>query len=224
MTDKAFLDRLSEPDRDDLIATLTIRRFSTDEIIITQDETTADVFFVLDGTARATIFSADGKMVAFREIGAGSIFGELSAIDGAPRSASVVALHDLSVGTMSVDLFRQTVEQVPSFTWALLEHLATQSRSMTERIFEFSTMMVRERLVEELLRLADLFGGTGGEGMVEVSPAPTHFDLAARISTHREAVSREMSQLAKQNLLSKKSGSLVLHDIERLRSLRRFRE
>ena len=67
---------------------------------------------------------------------------------------------------------------------------------MTERVYEFSTLVVRKRLIRELLRLAE--DNEQREGSASISPAPTHFDLAARISTHREAVSREMSALAKR--------------------------
>jgi CRP/FNR family transcriptional regulator, cyclic AMP receptor protein len=68
--------------------------------------------------------------------------------------------------------------------------------------------------VRELLRLANT---QGDEAAVE--PAPTHFELAAMISTHREAVSREMSALAKRGLIEKRGARLMLIELETLRFL-----
>ncbi len=184
-------------------------------MIIAHDDMTREVFFVLEGGARATVYSEGGRAVAYRDIGPGDIFGELAAIDGKPRSASVVALDRVRVATLPEAAFRAIVSSRPGIAWALLAHLALQTRRMTERIYEFSTLIVRKRLVRELLRLAE-----GVDiGKASINPAPTHADLAARISTHREAVSREMSALAKHKLVEKRGGVLVLCDVSELQAL-----
>ena len=123
---------------------------------------------------------------------------------------------------MTVGDFQGLIATDPDFTMALLRYFTQQSRLMTERIFEFSTMLVRDRLVCELVRLAEEY--EAADGTVALTPAPTHFDLAARISTHREAVSREMSRLAKLGLISKSGGQLIVHDIGRLRAARASRD
>jgi hypothetical protein len=88
---------------------------------------------------------------------------------------------------------------------------------MTERVFEVSTLVVRKRLILELLRRAEEIEPIDGE--ISINPAPTHFELAAKISTHREAVSREMSTLAKRGLIEKLGSRLMLHDVEALEML-----
>ena len=217
-----FLERLTAEDCDALKAELDSKRFSREQFIITQNDESSDVFFVLEGRARATIFTEDGKVVAYRDIPTGAIFGELSAIDRSPRSASVLAVTEIEVGKMTGERFRHFIQSRPSFNWALLEYLALQSRWMTERIFEFSTMLASERLIQELLRFADSANVVNNQ--VLIKPAPTHFDLAVRISTHREAVSREMSKLAKQGLISKQSDGLMLFDVDGLRALSDHRQ
>jgi CRP-like cAMP-binding protein len=113
--------------------------------------------------------------------------------------------------------FRNFVSLHPTFAWALLEHLSGQLRRMTERVYEYSTLAVRERLVLELLRQAK--GTEQFDGRAYISPVPTHYELAARISTHREAVSREMSALAKSGLIERSGGRLVLRDLPALEML-----
>lgn len=213
----SFLDSLEEGDRAALAERWTVRRYRPKEMIIAHDEQTGDVFFVLEGHARATIYSEGGKAVAYRDIKPGGIFGELAAIDRKPRAASVLGLDAVVVAKLSEAAFREIVMSRPGIAWALLTHLALQTRRMTERIYEFSTLVVRKRLVRELLRLA--VREDHPESEASIDPAPTHSDLAARISTHREAVSREISVLAKSNLLEKRGGRLILCDIAKLEAL-----
>lgn len=213
----SFLDEMSKEGREALERMMFTQHFHDGEIVIAQQDLSTSVYLVLRGAARATIFSADGKMVAYRDVPEGHIFGELAAIDGRPRAASIVAVGDLLVGVLSRDQFSDLIAIVPEFTWTLLRHFAVQTRAMTERIFEYSTMLVRERLVHELLRLADATDKRDGAAVI--SPAPTHYDLAIRISTHREAVSREMSRWSKMGLLVREGHTLSLRDIGKLREV-----
>ena len=204
-------------ERDALAARWKVRSWTRDEVIVAHDEPGRDVFFVIEGRARATVFSEGGRVVAYRDMEPGDIFGELSAIDGNPRSASVVALEDIRGARLPGSAFREIVNTHPAFAWALLEHLSIQMRRMTERVYEFSTLVVRERLIRELLRLSEATPESGGQA--RITPVPTHSELAAKISTHREAVSREMSSLAKLGLIKKSGHDLLLRDLAALRAL-----
>jgi CRP-like cAMP-binding protein len=216
-TSRSFLDGLAQDDRAALAARWTVRHYDRKKMIIAHDEQSRDVFFVLEGRARATVYSEEGKSVAFRDIEAGGIFGELAAIDGKTRSASVIALDPLRIATLSEAAFRELVTSRPGLTWALLTHLTLQIRHMTDRVYEFSTLIVRKRLIRELLRLAQHDDRQGAPATI--NPVPTHFDLASRISTHREAVSREMSALARNNLIEKRGKKLILKDVDALERL-----
>lgn len=217
MNPDSFLSKIEPADRAALEAHWTSRRQNRKETVIAQDEESRGVFFLLEGHARVTIYSAGGRVVAYRDLEPGDIFGELAAIDGGVRSATVVALEPIRVAHLSEAAFREIVTTRPTFAWALLRHLSAQMRRLTERVYEFSTLLVRQRLVRELLRLADDRDQPDGQAMID--PAPTHFDLAASISTHREAVSREMSAFAKRGLIEKRGGTLLLRNVAGLRVL-----
>jgi CRP/FNR family transcriptional regulator, cyclic AMP receptor protein len=213
----SFLSQLDPADRAALEQRWLSHRYNRKETVITQDDEGCDVFLLLEGRARVTIYSAEGRVVAYRDIAPGDIFGELSAIDGEVRSASVVALEPTQVARLSAAAFREIVSTRASFAWALLRHLSMQMRRLTERVYEFSTLVVRQRLVRELLRRADTREQPDAE--LKIDPAPTHFDLAASISTHREAISREMSSLAKRGLIKRRGKALLLLDVGGLRAL-----
>jgi CRP-like cAMP-binding protein len=85
---------------------------------------------------------------------------------------------------------------------------------LTERIFELSALDVRSRLHCELLRLGLLAGVAGNQA--RIVQAPTHHELANRIGTHREAVTRELRALAKRGLLSQVRRELVIHNVAEL--------
>ncbi len=217
MAAQPFLERLGESSLTALKRRWLRKRWMRGETILFHGESDRDVFFVIDGLARASVSSEDGKSVSFKEFVAGDIFGEFSAIDHGPRSADVVAVTDMTVARLSAATFETLVAEDHGFAWALLQHVTELSREMNARVFEFSTMLVRERLVRELIRLSRI-GVVVGPG-VEIAPPPTHQDIAARISTHREAVSREMSRLAKAGLVGREGGKLVIPDLERLREI-----
>jgi CRP-like cAMP-binding protein len=216
MESESFLAQLTEADRAALESRWNVRSFGQNEMILAHAEQGREVFFVLDGHARATVYSEGGKAVAFRDIGPGDLFGEMAAIDGMPRSASVIALDPFRAGTLSESAFREVVSSRPGLAWALLLHFSLQVRRLSERVYEFSTLVVRKRLVRELLRMA---AAADANGEASITPSPRHVDLAARISTHREAVSREMSALGRKKLIERRGKSLILKDVTLLESI-----
>jgi len=212
-----FLTRLAPESLARLRHAWTRRRCRRGETVLMARADDTDVYFVLEGRARASIVSDEGRSVSFKDFAAGDIFGEFAAIDGRPRTADVIAVSDLSVACLPAARLRSMAEEDGAFAWTLLQHVIGTTREMNMRIYEFSTMLVRERLLRELLRLAET--GNAANETVRIAPAPTHQDLAARISTHREAVSREMSRLAKMGLVARERGALVIRDLDGLRRL-----
>lgn len=206
---------LGAAERGQLEAVMRTRVFPDGAEIVSHLDRTADVFLLVEGRVSIVIHAEDGTVVDFAEAGPGEIFGEIAAIDGGPRSASVVARGAVEAGVIARADFLALLE-LPAFARAVNEHFARQVRALNERVVEFSTLLVRERLVRELLRRAPE-GAPSAE--IRLSPMPTHFDLAARISTHREAVSREMSRLAKLGVVQRLDGALVIQSREALESL-----
>ncbi|SEA20186.1 Crp/Fnr family transcriptional regulator [Rubrimonas cliftonensis] len=211
----SYFDLIAALEPDDLAALrerLVERDYRRGVEMISYRDRSRSLLVLLTGYARVVIHGADGRMVDYHEAGPGAAFGEIAAIDGLARSASVVAATDVRAGLLRLEDF-ETLMARPGFSKAILLRLTGQVRSMIERIHEYSTMLVRDRLIRELLRMA----ADSGEGDAAViGRPPTHFDLAARISSHREAVSREMSRLAKEGLVKREGRTLAIPSRERL--------
>ena len=188
---------------------------SGEEILSFQDASTR-ILFLLSGKARVVIYLSEGKAVVFRDLTAGTMFGEIAAIDRRPRSASVEALEPCTVASLAAESFERLILDEPSVAFATLQHLAANVRRLSERVFEFSTLLVQNRVHAELLRLA---GEVSSQDEVVLSPAPSLSDIASRISTHREAVSRELSRLTAIGLLRRDGVDLTITSVSKLAKL-----
>jgi CRP-like cAMP-binding protein len=193
------------------------RRYEEGEPIVDYLDSSDDVFFVASGEVGVTIYSVAGQAVSFRTLGAGDMFGEYAAIDGEPRSASVEARTSCLIASMSAKEFRKLLRAEPAVAEAVLKDLVRNVRSLTKRVYEFSTLAVNNRIHAELLRLASL-APREGKG-ARLAPAPTHAEIASRISTHREAVTRELNRLARIGIIERKNGTLIVRDLNRLAAM-----
>ena len=191
----------------------TFRHPAHTDIVCNKDNSN-DVYFLIGGKVRATIYSRAGKEVSFRDMGAGEMFGDLSAIDGRPRSANVITLQESVVLNMSSSTFQDVLRSHPQVAFAVLCGLTELVRHLSDRVVEFSTLGVNNRIHAELLRLAKEYPCDGG--LVEITQPPTHADIASRVSTRREAVTKELGRLSDAGLLERRGKSLVVRDLERL--------
>ncbi len=204
-------------DRQRLAEQVFIRTYGRSEQVLARDDMTTEVFFVISGEVRATAYSAKGKEVDFQDLGPGEMFGELAAIDQEPRSTHVVSLVDSLIATMSQQAFLSALATYPSVNRRTMVRLTRLVRMHCERIFEFSTLGVKNRIHAELLRLArDV---SDGDGPIEVLAAPTHAEIASRVATHREAVARECSHLTSLGLIDWRAGRHVINDVAALERL-----
>ena len=209
------LAKLSDAALESLSRRCKWRQHGAGEQILGRQDFSTDVFFLLAGTARAISYSSEGKAVVFADLKPGAMFGEIAAIDRKPRSASIEALEACEIASLSADEFEQLMLREPSVAVAALRQVTANVRRLSERVFEFSTLAVQNRIHAELLRLAGRPEQRRSE--VTLSPAPSLADIADRISTHREAVSRELSRLTAIGLLRRDKAGLVITDVAKLR-------
>ncbi|UUX49223.1 Crp/Fnr family transcriptional regulator [Nisaea acidiphila] len=193
------------------------QRYAKGRQILGQQDGTSDLFLVVTGSVHIVGYSGAGKAVSYGDISAGEVFGEFSAIDRQPRSASVTALSDCLVGRMTSSDFRDVLATEPRVALNLLETVVAKTRLLSERVFDFSTLTVESRLHVELLRLAGL--SDNADASAVLNPAPTHQEIADRISTRRETVTRELNRLAEDGVLSLGRRLIEVRDAARLRDM-----
>jgi len=185
-----------------------MRKFDEGEVAVDFEDASADVYFLLSGEMRVLIRTQAGKEVILGEIRAGQFFGELSAIDGTPRSANVAALTRTEVCIMPTDVFHDLVFSTPVLAERVARLLTARVRELNARLMEKSVLDLRHRLYSELLRMSVPRAGHPSERVV--TPPPYHHVLAARIGCRREQVTREFTTLSGESLIEKTRGAIVL--------------
>jgi CRP/FNR family transcriptional regulator, cyclic AMP receptor protein len=213
----ALLEGLPAERLDALARECAWRTCAAEQQIISREADDRDLYLIVSGRVRVTTYSAGGRQVTFRDIGAGDYFGEVAAIDGEPRSADVIALESTLVASMPPAVFGRLLREEPPVARRLLLRLASLTRGLSERVIDLSTLGVQNRIHAELLRLAREAGAAGNTARID--PAPKHADIASRVSTYREQVTRELSALVKLGILERGDHALVILDLARLERL-----
>lgn len=190
--------------------------------VLAQDAPCDEVYFICSGRVTAKTFSDAGKEITFAELVQGDIFGELSALDGHPRSSFVVTLEESLLASLPAAVFSEVIDSHPEVMRALMIELAARLRRADEKVFEFSTLNTSNRIHAELLRLARTHPAK--DGVVEITPPPTHADLASRTNTTRESVTRTLNQLKQAGLIEATRQCLTIFDLDTLTQLIRDSE
>jgi CRP/FNR family transcriptional regulator, cyclic AMP receptor protein len=183
--------------------------------VFAQHDEARDVLIVLRGHLRITAYSRAGREVVFHDRFAGDMVGELSAIDGAPRGGNLVAVSEAEFGCIEAGVFNQLLREEPAFALCVIGRLTRLVRSLNRRI-QLLAAPVPTRVCGELLRLAER--QRIGDNAAQLVPPPKHLDIANRINTHREAVSRTLGDLQRQAIIHRGQGELLVRDLEALRA------
>ena len=208
---------LDEAALDTLARSCRFERYEAKRQIIAYQDVSADVFFIVSGTVRVVIHSYSGKEISYRDLEGGEMFGELAAIDGEQRSASVVAIGETLLVAMPAAAFREAIRRHPSVAEAVLLRLTGLIRLYSQRLYEMRTLDVQSRIRVELLRLAET--SVDDDNTATISPLPTSADIAARVNTRREAVSRELASLTRRGIIERRRKTLTIRDVAGLNEL-----
>lgn len=197
-----------------LLANARLLRVRKGQIVLSVGLPANDVFLVLEGRLSVSLISPQGRETVLRSIGPDEIFGELAAIDGQVRSADVVAAEASKLALIPGPTFLTLIETTPAIARWITQQLSQQVRYLTSKVFELSNMSVGSRLIAELLRLANEQPGEDHSAII--ARPPTQAELAARIGTNRETVTREMTLLTERGLIARKGRQIVVPSLDRL--------
>lgn len=205
---------LSPKDIEMVAASCQWHRYETGNEIVRYHDHTNSAFFIAQGEIRVMYHGLSGQEVILCDLLTGEMFGELTAIDGYPRSATVIARTSVLLASMSALDFQNLIYSNRQIAEVILKRLTGQVRRLTERVYDYSTLAVRNRIQSELLRLARNHMASANTAII--SPAPTQTEIANLVSTHREAVSRELNKLVTSKLIMRQGHDLHVLDVAKL--------
>ena len=181
--------------------------------LVEQSANDRDVYFIMTGHLRA-VYNMVRQDLIFNEMLAGSFFGEMAAFDGAPRAATVFAVTNSVVAKMPAHIFVETMFSHRPLGEAVITTLIDRNRTLSRRVSELGALNVRARVHAELLRLARPDREDPKRAII-VTP-PNQSELAARINTRRETVSRELNAMERAGLIERRRGAIVINDALKL--------
>jgi len=171
--------------------------FKKNSLIITQGESTRSLFIITSGRLKVFANNEEGDQTIFTFMGAGDFFGELSLLDDAPRSASVLAVEDCKGFSLTHDNFCIFLSNHSEVCQPLFKALTARIRQMDETICNLTSRDIYGRLIQILYQQAE----TDSDGKL-ITQRFTHQDLAEMIGSSREMVSRILTDLKKGGYIS----------------------
>ncbi|GLK77639.1 hypothetical protein GCM10008171_28930 [Methylopila jiangsuensis] len=163
------------------------------------------VLIVVSGTLSVVTPTVEGKEAFLSDVRPGEMVGEAFALGNDSVPLAVTALERTEVWALRRPAYLRALSSAPDFTVAAMDAMCRRQCRTNLRMAESVTMHVADRLAAELLRMAQ--SSDDGE---RIERLPTHRELAVRIASHREAVTKELSRLERAGAIRREGQSLVL--------------
>ncbi|MGH2730594.1 MAG: Crp/Fnr family transcriptional regulator [Actinomycetota bacterium] len=192
------------------------RRYPKGSTLFNEGESSDRVFVVTEGQAKLSFFTDDGREILLAVRGPGEIIGEMSAIDGEPRSATATAMESVEALVMTSDGFESFITDNPRVGLLLLQMLSRRLRDADRKRIEFGAFDTIGRVARRLVELADDYGEATDDG-VRISLPLTQQDLAGWTGSSREAVSKALQTLRGRGWIATHRKGITVLDLEAVR-------
>ncbi len=197
-------------------ATLRIRRYRKNETIFHQGDPGDSLYIIESGSVKIVLPSPEGEEGAIiATLSRGDFFGELALLDGAPHSATAVAIEPTEALVLRRDRFEDLVETEPQLRKALFSALVTELRRLTGHVEELHFLDLPGRLASRIVRLARE-SQPNATTDVRLDWPFTQSDLAAMIGGTRQTVNRLLADMTAQDLVRLERDILIIPDLDRL--------
>lgn len=218
MSRSVLLSALDDADYQALFSQARRRVFGAGRTIFVEGEAGTDVILIESGRVEVSIILASGRKSVIAQMGPGEILGEIAALDGGPRSASVEAVGEVTGLVLSRPNILSFVAERPDIAKAIIEELCRKVRNASDMFVNRSIVEGGPRLAKALLRLFDKWGAPEDAGWV-LTQAFSQTEIGEFSGLARENVNRYVKAWVAQSILGHKDGALVLIDRERLEEI-----
>ena len=194
----------------------TTRHYNGGEIIFSEGEVCSELLIVRDGKVKVLKSAANGRQQLLSIERGGNTLSELSIFDGSPYSATAEAATTTCVLCVQADRFRKICRQSPEVALKVIKVLGFRLRRMAALVEELSFSTVRGRLVAHIVRLTQENGSPSTQG-IEIDLLENNEELAARLGTVRELVSRNLGRLHNEGLIEMRRRRIIIPNLASLK-------
>ena len=195
-----IFSELSEPDIASLGRLTSRRTCPKDTVVFFENEEGDSFFIIVDGRIKVTILGDDGREVILSVLGRGDFFGEMALLDNEPRSATAIAVEDTELLSLHRNDFQSVLTDNRSIMSALIKILTARLRRANHQISTLALLDVYGRVARVIVDTARDEGKRLKDGRIAFRRA-THQEIANRIGTTRETVTRMLKDLERQGLI-----------------------
>ena len=181
------------------------------EAIVWEGEAGGSLFLIISGYFKATTMGVGGKELVFSVMGPGEVFGELSVLDGQPRSASIVALQSGELALLERDALLALLRESPAVTLQLLLEVCQRLRHLSQRCENLSSLSVPARLAQVLLDLVRRHGQRSGAAFC-IPVRLSQQELGSMVGATRESVNKQLKSWIDGGILRRDGGRIVILD------------
>jgi CRP-like cAMP-binding protein len=193
------------------------KSYAAGDVIIEHGSVGTEVFFITSGSAHVLHHTESGRVISFARVDGGNLFGELAAIDGRPRSATVAAEQACEVAVMGAEEFRKHLMSEPLVARSLMERFVGIIRRSDENIFDIVSLGAQERICLLLLRLAKV--AQKGDEEMSIDPCPPQTVIAGDAHTTRETAARTIGRLQAKKIVKRSGPALIIVDRRQLEAI-----
>lgn len=193
----------------------TRRDYAAGDVIAMQGEPAGSVGYILSGRAKAVSYSENGVETWVGYFASDDFFSHTSLLTDAPADFEITADTDVTAIIIKRETLRALMAEDGRISAVLAVDLAGRLDAMTRRLIEAVSLSARGRVCAELARLSNVIGVMPEKRIIR--PNPVLVDIALRVNSTRETVSRTVSELLKKGILSREPGALIVEQPERLK-------
>jgi CRP-like cAMP-binding protein len=216
VTGEVFLASLSPAEQDALRVRGVVRSFPRGIALFHERQTADRVLVVLKGCVKLSCTSDDGKEAVLAIRGPGDLLGELSAIDGEPRSATATTLEPVEALSVSATDFRAFLEAHPPAALSLITMLSRRLRDADRKRVEFASEDAMTRVAARIVELSERFGDEVAQG-VEIQLPISQEELAGWTGCSRDSVVKALQAMRGLGWIETQRRRIVVRDIDALR-------
>ncbi|MFD1343269.1 Crp/Fnr family transcriptional regulator [Litorisediminicola beolgyonensis] len=178
------------------------------------------VLILADGLIEVSVLSQSGRKSVLAWVGPNEVLGEISALDGGPRSADAIAVEACRGVVVTRAALLSHLHDTPEAATEVIAALCRRIRNASDGVARHALTSASARLADCLLRLARDWGTPAADGGVTLSRTFSQANLGAFAGIARENVSRQIASMAKSGFVTHSAGVLTIHDLSALESLR----
>ncbi len=208
---------LNEDEISAVISIATTHNVGKNNVIVQAGDDGNSMFILLHGSVKISYYAPDGREVILSLLEEGAFFGEMSLLDKQPRSATVTTLETAKIAQIRRRDFEHLLLKSPELSLKLLSEVVSRLRRTSLILERISTMDVPHRLYSYLQDYCERFGKPSSAGTL--IRLPTHQLIADQLSTSRETISRAISSLKKEAIITATSSREVCIDTDAIETL-----